>query len=84
MSFCVPMIWRQQKDHSTDYYFCLAKLGGFSERTMNKIKYPNIISVSKPISRTSGMVTSVSPNVAIATKDCSIHSMSTDVVRTGF
>ena len=47
--FAVPALWRQPLDHSTDCYFCLTKTYGFNRKNKKKIKYPDVVSVSKPV-----------------------------------
>ncbi|XP_076059422.1 uncharacterized protein LOC143036052 [Oratosquilla oratoria] len=43
------MIWRESRNHTTDCYFCLANVTGFSYKTRASVKYPDVLSVSKPI-----------------------------------
>ena len=43
------MIWRESRNHTTDYYFCLANVIGFSYKTRASVKYPDVLSVPKPI-----------------------------------
>ena len=49
MAFWSPMVWREQKDHFTDCYFCMTKISGFSKKTKSKIKYPDCSSAIKPM-----------------------------------
>lgn len=49
MPFGVPMIWRESTNHSTDCYFCMTKISGFSRKNKHKIKYPDIPSAIKPV-----------------------------------
>jgi len=49
MSFAVPMIWRESSDHSTDCYFCVCNVKGYSVKTRNCIVYPNLKSALRPI-----------------------------------
>lgn len=49
MPFAVPMIWREQKDHITDCYFCLTNVKGFSSKSKHKINYPNLDSALRPV-----------------------------------
>ena len=49
MAFGVPMIWREQSNHSTDCYFCMANINGICYKTRSTVKYPDVPSVSKPI-----------------------------------
>ena len=41
MFFAVPMVWHDQTDHATDYYFCLTNIKGFSRKIKLKIVYRN-------------------------------------------
>ena len=47
--FAVPMVWREQKDHSSDCYFCLTNTKGYSVKTRFKIKYPDVPSAHRPV-----------------------------------
>lgn len=49
LSFGIPMVWREQKDHSTDCYFCLVKTSGFNKKNKSKIEYPNLPSAIRPM-----------------------------------
>jgi hypothetical protein len=49
MPFAVPMVWREQKDHVTDCYFCLTKTSGYTSKTKKLIKYPNLPSAIRPV-----------------------------------
>ena len=49
MSFCVPILWLEQKDYFSDYYFWMTKISGFLKKTKSKIKYPDCNSAIKPV-----------------------------------
>ena len=49
MPFAVPMVWREQKDHYTDCYFCLTKISGVSFKHRKSIQYPNLPSAMRPV-----------------------------------
>ena len=53
MPFAVPMVWREQKDHSSDCYFCLTNTKGYSVKTRFKIKYPDVPSAHRPVPHSS-------------------------------
>ena len=49
MPFAIPMIWREPKDHSSDCYFCLTNIQGFTSKTKCKVVYPDLISAMRPV-----------------------------------
>ncbi|XP_076329702.1 uncharacterized protein LOC143235432 [Tachypleus tridentatus] len=52
MPFAVlKMIWREQKDHVTDCYFCLTNVSGISAKNKKSIEYSNLPSAMRPVSR---------------------------------
>ena len=42
MKFAISMIWREQRDHSTDCYFCLTSIKGYSMKTRHNIIYSTV------------------------------------------
>jgi len=61
MPFAVPMIWREQRNHTNDCYFCLTNLTGYSVKTRHKIQYANVESISKPIPHSNDMPPPICP-----------------------
>lgn len=49
LKFGVPMMWREQKNHHDDCYFCMTSLAGINKNNRSKWKYPNISSATRPI-----------------------------------
>ena len=49
MQFGVPMVWREQKNHYDDCYFCMVKTEGFNAKNKNKIVYPDLESARRPV-----------------------------------
>ena len=49
LGFAVPMIWREQKDHVTDCYFCLTNVQGHSHKTRKNIQYLDLPSAIQPV-----------------------------------
>jgi len=47
--FEVPMIWREQRNHYDDCYFCMTNVSGFNSKNKVSIVYPNVSSAMKPI-----------------------------------
>lgn len=68
MPFAVPMIWKKQRNHRSDCYFCITKVGGFSAKNKNKIEYPTCQSASKPIPYDDSYALPITPNQAVKEK----------------
>ena len=49
MPFWILMVWREQKDHSTDCYFYSVRTSGFNKKNKSKIEYPNTPSAIRPM-----------------------------------
>lgn len=63
MPFAIPMIWREQKDHVTDCYFCMTNVAGFSSKNKNFIEYPNLASAMRPIPHDESLPVPKSPEI---------------------
>lgn len=61
MPFAVPMIWREQKNHIDDCYFCLTKISGFTNKTKDSILYKDCESVDKPIGHSEDLPVPIPP-----------------------
>ena len=48
MLFSAPTTWREPRSHD-ESYFCLCKDGGFSVKSKDLIKYPDVSSVTKSV-----------------------------------
>lgn len=51
--FGIPMIWREQKNHTTDCYFCSVYVKGFNTKNRKNISYPNLDSAIRPVPHSS-------------------------------
>ena len=49
MHFAIPMIWRKPTNHTSDCYFCLSQIKGFTSKTKCRMKYPNVHSTEFPV-----------------------------------
>ena len=61
MGFAVPMIWREQRDHITDCYFCLTKTKSYNQRNRKKILYPNLPSAIGPVPHSADLPIPITP-----------------------
>ena len=43
------MVWREPKEHLTDYYFCLVNTKGVGKKNWLNISYPSIPSAIRPV-----------------------------------
>ena len=53
--FAVRVVWREQKDHFNDCYFCFTKIDGHNSEATHNVGYPNIPSALRPVEATSTM-----------------------------
>ncbi|XP_049957523.1 uncharacterized protein LOC126474131 [Schistocerca serialis cubense] len=49
LNFGVPMVWREQKDHTDDCYFCIVNVKGFNRFKKRKWEYPDLESARRPV-----------------------------------
>jgi hypothetical protein len=49
MSFAIPMIRQEPKNHVGDCYFCCVIITDFSAKNKHKIMYPNLNSAMRPV-----------------------------------
>ena len=54
MPFGAPMVWREEKDHVTDCYFCMANLEGINRNNKHHVQYPDDPSAIKSVSHGPG------------------------------
>ena len=47
--FGVPMVWREQKNHFDDCYFCMVDLKGFNRHKKKSWIYPDLESARRPV-----------------------------------
>ena len=66
MPFAVPMVWREQKDHLTDCYFCLTKIDGFNQKTRDEVKYKFVASAMQPCPHSDELPVPAPPEVKIS------------------
>lgn len=53
--FAVPMVWREQKNHSNDCYFCSIDVSGYNSKNKKVIVYPNLTSADRPVKHGPGL-----------------------------
>ena len=61
LSFAVPMVWREQKVHATDCYFCLTNTQGYNHKTRKKIVYPSLPSAIRPVEHSDELPVPIPP-----------------------
>jgi hypothetical protein len=42
------MIWKEPKQHTSEYYFCLSHVSGHTSKTKDTICYPNLSLTLRP------------------------------------
>lgn len=61
MPFAIPMIWREQKNHYNDCYFCNVKVSGFSKKNKHNIIYTNLDSAIRPVIHSASLPIPIPP-----------------------
>ena len=76
MPFGIPMMWRIQKDHSTDCYFCrVGKPRNSNQKASKNVNYPNDIeSVIRPIQHSEEITIPKPPTVLPVLDDLCVAS----------
>ena len=49
MSFGVPVVWREGKDHITDCYVCMTNLKGINRKSKHHVQYSDVPTTIKPV-----------------------------------
>jgi hypothetical protein len=68
MSFAVPMVWREPKDHSSDC-FCLTNINESTSKSKHTIKYPDLPSAMRPVSHSEYLPVPHPENVTFSDDD---------------
>lgn len=56
LKFETPMIWKEQRDHLNDCYFCIVKIRGLNRKNRHTWSYPNLDSAVRPKPLQKGLV----------------------------
>lgn len=59
--FAIPMMWREQKNHVNDCYFCNCHVQGYNSKNHKLINYPNLESASRPVPHGPGLTVPQTP-----------------------
>ncbi|ESO01734.1 hypothetical protein HELRODRAFT_174719 [Helobdella robusta] len=49
LKFGIPMVWREQRNHDTDCYFCSIDLTGINRKNRSSLEYPDLQSARRPV-----------------------------------
>lgn len=60
--FGVPMVWREQKNHTDDCYFCMVDVSGYNSKNKKGISYPNLHSALRPVPHGEGIPVPIPPD----------------------
>lgn len=55
LPFGIPMVWREQKNHIDDCYFCSCDVKGFNSKNKHIIQYPDLPCARPPVSHGPGI-----------------------------
>jgi len=49
LKFGIPMVWREQRNHDTDCYFCSIDVTGINRKNRSSLEYPDLQSARRPV-----------------------------------
>lgn len=78
MKFGVPMVWREQKNHHDDCYFCMVNMSGWNRYKKNLWHYPNLESARRPVPHSSSVPVPVFtslPELDLCEASCNTETM---------
>ena len=81
MSFAIPMIWREPRNHVDDCYCCLTKVKGFSAKNRKHVAYPNLDSAIRPVLHSDALAIPQPPpdgKLEFSDNDCNNNTDDTD------
>ena len=83
LPFAIPMIWREQRDHVSDCYFCALSIKGLSDKDRKHLLYPTLQSAIRPVphspdlpvpARSTTSPLNSSPEVSDDDQDCDMDT----------
>lgn len=60
------MIWRESRDHLTDFYFWLTNITGITFKAKYTVKYPNLLSAIRPVLHSEEVPVPVYPDIILS------------------
>lgn len=78
LSFGIPMIWREPRNHVDDCYFCMVNISGYSTKNKKGIFYPNLPSALRPVAHDDSIPIPVRKNIADCMTETESSSESDD------
>lgn len=70
LSFGIPMVWREPRNHVDDCYFCMVNTKGYNNKNKKEISYPNLPSALRPVPHDDSIPIPVPKDIA----DCMTES----------
>ena len=55
MPFAIPIVWREGKDHITDWFFCMINLKEINHKNKHSDQYPDVSSAIRLIPHDPGI-----------------------------
>ena len=74
MPFGIPMMWREQRDHFNDCYFCKTEIKNYRKASIQKLNYPCVSSAIRPIPHSEEIPMPTVPENLRARGQCNVDS----------